>query len=606
MKKKFFALVLCLMMCVSVFAGCSLIERNDRKYFEAVVCTISYVDGTKEEITKRELIMAYNSYGYNYVQNYGYTKEKAVNTTLDTIVDKRLTIKAVNEHYKKLNEGLLETDVNFQPVLNGRETTYVWDNTYASVRDNLKSYFNEIAGIKEGEQSETEAEKSVYTPYAKAAYLQEKDGKLVIKKTTTATTIRDTYELRVENGAVYDFENDYFKEVMYNKLISLTEGNSTGAKTWKSALNKYLADVKENYSYKKFATDKECFMFELDRVYNILKDNYLVEKYTAIYNSEAHQDADTANVAVNDVLKYYSSKVRAGYTNYCINGNSSAFQSSILSEPEKVDYIMEGDNATDYFYTGYVKIAMTQQQSNQLASIKADLNKTDKQKDKEIDELYASLQAKVRDAKTGKETEQRIGVEQLLQKIETDLDACLPYTGDAATDKQLGYDRAEAFRKYLYLYNDDNTIKGAERNLVFGVSSTGEVLSKSDYSEKTDILDAIKALYNGGNAKVGDITNLVRADDGLYIFFYAGKVENPFVGIDEKFDASTRQDNIKTLASTRLNIFSEKTIFDSIYETLTTDNFSVFQNMDMKNLKENLVDNDGVVAIKNNIKDLYK
>ena len=173
----------------------------------------------------------------------------------------------------------------------------------------------------------------------------------------------------------------------------------------------------------------------------------------------------------------------------------------------------------------------------------------------------------------------------------------------AEYNKQISYDKADAFRPYLYLYNDDDTLKGAEYNAVFGVNSSNEVLANDTFSGNEDALDAILELYNNNEAKIGDTTEFVRAEDGLYMFFYAGEIKNVFSGITANFDASKNQENIRTLTSTRLNIFSEKTLFDKIYEQLTTDNFSVFQNMNMNYLRSSLTTK--IEAIENNMKDLY-
>lgn len=611
MKKKILSLVLCLMMCLSVFAGCSLITRNDQKYFEAVVCSISYVDGTKDEITKRDLLMGFNSFGYNYVQNNGYTQQQAVDATLEALINQRLTIKAVELHYEELNESLEGDDPNFQPILNGSETTYLWDETYNAVYGNLKSYFMEILGISNGQDEEESANSSVYKPYTKNAELKEKNGKLVIMKTASAKTIRETYEERTNaENEVYDFEKKYFKDVMYTKLSNLTEGTDSSAKHWRSAFNKYLADIKKNYTYKKFANDKECFMFEMDRVYKILKDNYMTEKYEVIFNQEAHQDANMSNVTVSDVLKYYSSKVRVDYADFVINKNVSTYESNILSDVANVDYVLEAKDVEDsskignYFYVGYVKMNLDENQKKQIAEIDQDPYLSAKEKEQRKQAIYSSVKATVRDSKTGETTDEKVDAQVLLNNIRNDVNSAGQYTGDAAADKMTGYEKAETFRKYLYLYNDDDSLKGAERNTVFGVKNNGDVLANSTFTGKKDVEEAIKQLYNEGNAKIGDTTDLVETEDGIYIFFYAGKVENLFV-VDENFDASIKEDNIRALSSTRLNVFSEKTIFDSIFETLTKDNFAVFQNMNMQNLRSSLVEEGGIKAIKNNIKDMY-
>ena len=94
-------------ICLSVLSGCSLVTRNDKAYYEASVASISYVDGTSEKISKRELLTAYNSYGYNYYQNYGYTLKKAIETTLNSVVENKLTMKAVEKYYEDKGEELL-------------------------------------------------------------------------------------------------------------------------------------------------------------------------------------------------------------------------------------------------------------------------------------------------------------------------------------------------------------------------------------------------------------------------------------------------------------------------------------------------------------------
>lgn len=609
-------------MCMSVFTGCSLVTRNDKNYYEATVATISYVDGNKENISKRELITAYNSYGYNYVNNYGYTKKQAVKQTLKTVIEKKLTVKAVGQYYlDNPSQG---------EMLNGNETTYVWDQTYEAIYSNLKGYLKDVLNIKSSDDSSSTSDnenKSVYKPFEKAAEL-DSSGKIL--KTSSATTIRETYKGRKNASDVYvnfeykDADGSYvFKEAMYQKVMADIEA---GGKDWKNAYNKYLADIKKNYSYEKFNSDKDRFIFELDRVYSIMKDNYVVEKYEAIYNEQKKQDSRVSNVTVDDVLKYYSAKVRVDYTSYVLENGTSSFESSILSDVGSVDYILEGNNASNYFYVAPIKIEMTSTQKTELEKLKTDLangSKDIETYEAEVNKIYNSLAATVRNSETGEKTG-TISASELLKKINTDIAKYQYLTIESLSNGQkedaekdgltletyverqnteIAYKKAAAYRTYLYLYNDDDTLKGADYNTVFGVNSANEVLANDTFKDNEKVKEAILALYNDGNAKVGDTTEFVRADDGLYMFFFAGNVENLFKGIDENFDASKQTENIKTLTTTRLNIFSEKTLFDKIYAELTKDNFSVFQNLDMNALKQTLTIK--IEEIENNLKDLY-
>ena len=596
-----------MLMCVSVLTGCSLVGRNEKKYYEAVVCTITYQDGETEEITKRDLINAYNSYGYNYVENYGYEMKKAIETTLDTIVDNRLTIRAVENHYKNNpTEG---------KMLNENETTYIWDKTYDAIYSNLRTYFNEVTGNKEyGEETEEEKNASVYAPYEKQAYLEKVDGAYVIKKKVSASTIRETYKAR-KVGEVYvdydfvDAEGNYvFKDAMYEQIQDLTKvANKQSATSWKEAFNKYIDVIKDNYTYMDFKNDKECFIFEMDRVNKILKDNYIVEKYGVIYNRENHEGADVANVTVKNVLEHYSSKVRADFVKYGLE-NNSAYGNDILDNVGDIDYVKDD---SDYFYVASIKLDFDEDQQAKYDMYKAAKDNrsiTVEQYNKFVKELYQSVYATERNAETGEKIEgNTISAQNLLTEIKTAVASAGGYDDGETADynKNVSYRKAEAFRKYLYLFNDDDSLKGADYNTVFGVDAKNEVLAKEDFGAD-NIKNAILALYNEGNAKVGDVSELVETEDGIYIFFFAGNVENLFGGIDENFDVSRQSVAIEKLTSTRLNIFSEKTVFDVIYEELTKDNFATFENMNMSYLRSSLVKEEGIVFVENNIKDMYK
>ena len=631
-KKKLASLVLCLMMCLSVFTGCSLTTRNNQAYFEAVVAQIEYTDGQTENITKRDLLVAYKNYGSQYEEQYG--RQEAIELTLDSLINQKLTYRAVEDYYAETGEE----------VFNERETTYLWDETYDALYSNLKTYFDEVmdnTGSSSGDSSTTEENASAFEQYKSQAYLDyDANGNLVIRKTTAATTTRATYTARKDGDVYYDFEYEEngtypFKEKMYNILSTIADADQTSAANWRSALNNYIADIKDNYDYRDFATDKDAFMFEMDRVYNIIKDNYMTEKYSAIFNRSEHQGADYSSVSVNDILKAYSANVRADYTTYKLE-QSSSYQTNMLGDIANMDYVL--DDGSDYFYVAYIKLNFSTQNAADYADIEAEYANGDitgKRYQEKLNDLYNSVLATQRNeagetvgtvSQTTLEeridkaigahpyltleqykndlTEEELALaEEQAQAQSMTLDQFLQSEVDDA-NVQVGYDRAEAFREFLYLYNDDDTLKNADYNSVFGVDASGNVLMSDTFSSDEvlakNIEDAIKTLYQDGT--IGATTEFVRASDGVYMFFYAGEIENLFLNIDENFDASMRPENVRKLTSTRLNVFSEKTVFDVVYESLVSDQFSVFQNMNINYLRQAA---ERIEIFVHNINDLY-
>ncbi len=616
-------------MCLTVLTGCSLWERNDKNYFEATVATISYKDGSEQKISKRELITAFNSYGYNYVQNYGQSMEEAVKTTLETIIEKYLTIKDVKDTYK----------ANGEELFNDREKSYLWDSTFDAIYSNLKGYLEDYKDDSSSSDSSENSNVSVFKDYQTKidSLVKDEDGNWVIKKKSTETSVKDTYQIHTDEKGAYDFEyydkanKKYpYQELMFDNLFKMTE-----EKAWKVAYNKYIADIKENYSYKKFKGD-EWFKFELNRVYEILRDNYIVEKYEALHNSA---NKGISSVTANDVLKAYTKRVKTDYTNYISQGNLSAFESSILSDVSSVDYIVgnkDNEKAGNYFYLAPIKInveglsALKTKRDN--GQISQDTYNTEVEKlfDRKVNRVT------VRNATTG-EADGKISINELYSLIEDSLSAKANEKSlrnqkieelneeilNTPNDEEglakiaqlqaeiaeiqdeiasIGSSMANIYRDYFYLYNDDDSNKGKDYNAVFGVDVNGNAITGDGYSDEV-VKEAIVKLYNNGNAQVGDYSEIVQTDDAFYIFFYAGEVKNVFAEVNKDFDASSEKDNILKLASTKINVFSSKTLLDVLFDELDSNNFSVFQEMDMNNLRSKTK---SIVIHKENIKDLYK
>lgn len=582
-----------LMVCMSIFAGCSLTERDDKAYYEATVATIYYKDGTTDSIQKRELITAYNSYGYNYVESSGMTLEEAFYQTLDSVVDRRMTVRAVEDYYETHpEEGKLLTDA---------ETTYLWDQTYNAVYGNFKTYFEEITGVKIGDDESTseESNKSVFVDYTATV---EVDENLQIVKKSAVKNVRSTYKAREYQGRAYDYQlmvdGQYvFKQLMYDKLVSLTTvSDADSAKAWKSAYNNYVSEIKESYEYLNMKNGKDAFYFEMDRVYDILKSNYMVEKYNAIFDQQQNPEVLVSNVTVAQVLKHYESKIQEDYVKFNVKNDAASFETGILTDTANIDYILDTNNAVQYFSYAYIKLDLTEGQTQALAELNEAYETPENYATKKAAILSVNnFEAKVRNEKTG-EVEKTISASELLQKVETAIDGAGENVDEIA----------KAFRTYLYLYNDDDTLKGAEYNAVAGVDPTTNKVVTSEKIEGDELKEALYALYANGNAKIGDLSELVVTENGCYLFFYAGKVENLFGGINENFTfkASERKAVVDLLRSTKLNIFSSKTLFDKLYEECVTDNFAVFQNLDANAMRLKFTDK--IEYIENNIKDLYK
>lgn len=645
MKKKIISLILVLIMSVSVLAGCNLFSPDLESYYNAVVASVNYSYtlndksyNYSDEITKRELLTAYNSYGYNYYQNSGYTKEQAIETTLNTIIERKLQMKAVENYFEEKGEQLFSDS----------EKTYIWEQTLESVYTNLRTYYNDILGIDDEEETSDSTPGTVFEDFEKVATLKydESTNLYLVKKTSSVSTIRYDGEIKFYEDLVYDYEyKNADGEYTFKNLIYQIIQNYTKDANFKSAFNQYTKDVKDNYSYMTFENDKDAFYFEMDRVYGIVRDNYVAEKYEEIFNETAKQGSTLTNVRAEAILNYYANAVKLDYAKYA--NNQSGFDTDIVSSSNEISYIYEGNNATNYFNVAVIKLSNFGYKDGYTpADALADLEngKIDNNAyNAELENIYNGVYVNEKDSSTGLETGNKVYAQTLLNDIKKDMDKfsyldleeVLQDTenvklivADAGKDyntlsqneieeivsdyvneqnTKTSYKVADAFIKYFYYYNDDATYLNAEKNAVFGVTADGKAVYGSDFSDvNEDFENAIVALYNNGEAQVGDTSQLIRTDNGIYILFYAGEVKNVFEGITNSFSLAYK--DILVLANTRLNIFSEKTIFDDIYDTLFSDSlFDVFQTENIKYLKKSLTTGEekGIIKYPDEYKDLF-
>ena len=604
MKKKVFSLVLCLVMCASVLAGCNLFGTDWEKYYNTVVATINYdyvsggVTHTESvDITKRELINAYKSYGYNYEQNYGYTVEEAIDMTIDTIINRKLMAKDVER----------TAEENGQALFNDAEKTYLWEETYDALLDNLYTYYEDIIGETSvgGEEAEEESTGTIFEEYDKLAVLQTKiaNGNKtyeIRKYNATSKTSGSSHILSLDS-VNYDVEyqdsegNFVFKDLIYTYFEALTNASSN----WRASLNQYLSDVRDNYSYMTFGDDEEVFMFELNRIYDIVKENYLVDKYTELHNNLERDGSDVSNVRADAMLSYYEGLWMADYEKYV--NKASSFQTDILSESTTVNYVNTDENT--YFNVGVIKIDLTAELEELEGKVNNEIDEAEYQAQKQ--QLFENASVEIKDSTNGVATGKTISAKDLLTKIKTTLSGTRSYGVDALVNQQIAYEKADAFVDYLYYYNDDSTYLNTDKMSAFGLSSTGEVLYNTTFSSaENDAFDqAIKELYNNGNAQVGDLSSLVYGEDGVYILFYAGKVENALTNVK---DAGVNLTDLEIMARTRVNIFNTKTIFDMCYDALYSETlFDTFQEEHIKQLQNELTrEGDGITTYPDAYKDL--
>ena len=94
--KKLFRKILttCCAMILSLvlLSGCSWAQIDNERYYNQLIATVGDM-----EFNKKDLLDAFNNYGYQYYQNYGYDMEAAINETINSMIDRALLLEEVKK-----------------------------------------------------------------------------------------------------------------------------------------------------------------------------------------------------------------------------------------------------------------------------------------------------------------------------------------------------------------------------------------------------------------------------------------------------------------------------------------------------------------------------
>lgn len=530
MKKKLTGLLLCLFMVTAfVLTGCDLFPRDVDAYLNKSVCTITYTDKTKEEITTEAFINAYNSYGSSLTQN-GSTQEDAVNKTLDVLISRYVLL----NHAKKT----VSIDDDMEDV---------YDEVYTSLESSISSYVTAVKTewkiTTENAKSEDNSNVVKYTPYepkAEVVYENEEYRIKLISQDKKSSTHFSSLD-QVINA--------------FNNYANPT-GTDNNSKVMKEAYRRLMYVLKKNEEGRNLSTDNASILKRYaEKLLKNSEDNKYITKLEDFYKS----DKNYSTISVRQVLDKYTSLVLE--SKYKYESDASAYDKAMLESFKDVYYVPD-DN---YFFVSNLLIKFTDEQKTEYANIDKDAYLSDKVKKQRKSELINDCVAKVRD-NDGKIIDgEKVYVNDLLKDLQMELN-------NATTNDK----KAQIFRDYLYKYGEDTGVQNAEYMYVIGTKTSKMVESFNTASRE---------LNNKG--EFGAISDLVASEYGVHIIFYGGKIENLFtVNSLENFKLDLS--DIEKLTSAKLSVLNNKTVFDKVFETLSNDNYSIFENMNLNVLKKDL------------------
>jgi hypothetical protein len=575
--KKFGKLLICLLLTSSfAFSGCSLVQRNTERYLNRTVATAGEI-----EISKQDLISAYNSSGYQYVQYYGYTTEKAVKLTLDSLINREILIQKAKELITENANG--EMVYNSQIVFNKNVwQNAVWNETFDSINDQIKEIENEIkkaAGIEVEEENEDEETPTVFEDYEKKVLYEDEVWSLIKPELDpaedNALTVGDFVQKETGDANISE---QAFKRYI-KKLVLNYKSKNLKVDDLKTVDSTKFATIYQNLNLA--PAEKLAFVYELERVQEIYNNNKYVTELQNVYERYIQVIDDSFNKKVVD---YYKQLVENSYETY----EQETFEDSYNAYVKFLQNT-ENDNTSIYYNKNYgtnengesksfvavshVLIKLSDEQLAEIETLEKNLGTgviTQQEYDEEYQNVLNKTVAHVRD-EDGNETDETKTVAEVVAEINAEL-------GKYSSVN----DKAAAFNKLIYKYGQDDGMFTKNNYYAVNLDTTVTDTMIKNFADASREL----AIANPTGGNVSEAVFVSQSNySGYHIIFNAGLFKDNLTIEQVRNLDYTDADY---LYNTPLKLRVNKSLYDLAYEAVYQSTWSNYQKSIIDTAKQNL------------------
>lgn len=522
--KKFITYIFSLLFCVTMFAGCSLIQLNPTKYYSQTVAQIVYDKNNKVNFAMKDLLEAYNNYGYQLQQNDStLSSEDALKQTAELMVKRYMLVKEIKNQIGELTQG--EKNVLM------RETYEHINTTLASLEDEIRVEWDRVVNEDDkDEDSSTEEEGPTeyqeYKPTVERVYYEEEVNDVTKYKSKL---------VRVEEEKEPEDESDPGEFVQ-----NITDAD-VSAEAWKRYM-KTLQKNNEELGIK--LSDEKAFEKEINRIYGVLEENKYISKY---------QEHLTKNLEIDStsVVESYKQKYKRDYELY--SNNESAYHTAMANDASTVYYHPNSGN--EYVYVTHVLLGFSDETLAKIKNLEKlyQSNSIEKSVYEEKLKQLQNIETTMIDYYDEKGNKKQISAQLAYEEI---------YNNVSKYDKDVNFElRAKEFNKYIYKYNTDQGILNRDFAYVVNLDTNVEDQMVKEFADEARRLQKKEG--------VGAMSEPILTEYGYHIILNLGPVTNvvEYNNIDNLTWEALY--NVKTQPS------SEKTLFHVEYDALNSDETKV-------------------------------
>ncbi len=562
MPKKIISVFIAVILCISLFTGCSLFTYDTARDYKQIVATIKSVTITDEsseenknnpfvteekKIYKYELVSMLNSSGQNLI-SYGYTLEQAVDYLVNNLVTRELILNEADAqiHFKNITWGQNEEN----QVLQGIYTTI--DAQLATIRNEiLTEHGEETADTSSSQETEEntettypvkeDTEPGAYDSWAREELIAEVVSRLKgdasgdeLAKLNEKISEYSDYKLRatLEKLDLQDVEKWAPDTVRYPGLYGSDDIKSLELES----MRRFITLLKENVEedYRMSDADKKIYREEiaelektgnekgLSYVYPELGDTKLMQflagdNYRDNVKIQLLQNyiTDSVDVSEDEVLAEYDALLSEQMGKY---SDKEAFYTDVKGgSVDPMLYYLNGD----YYFVKHILVPFSDAQKAELEAFKTGEGTY------LGDEAIAAKKEKLGAEVTGFEHRdgENYGKPVSIDAIYADI------ANEMEKVKGSLKESDRAFDDLIYKYNTDDGIFGKELGYPVLAAFTGDQTYDSTYMQ--EFAEAADELYRAG--KEGAISGPVVTDYGVHILYLSRIIpaEGLTVGIND-------------------------------------------------------------------------
>lgn len=521
---KIISFVIVLFLSFTCLAGCNLTEIDVHAYYNQVVCVAG-----NYTFTKKDLIVAFNNYGYKYYQN-GATLEDSVNSTITSMVQRQILLDKVKDILARANVV----------SANGELT----DKQQAKVRYNA---FNNMQSSLNNFESEIRSEWKIETVWPEEATIQP----LRAVKENYSSKLELDEDLAVVRKSTYkEHEGDvpmHFVQFITDEEVS--------NKAWV----RYISTLQDSAkNEKRSIVENDVLLYEEERLLKIYTENEYLELFEDYYLTNT-------SVNTNKVVEEYKKQ----YKDQAANEIEDYFE--MMKDVSSVYYHFYNPNLYNYIYVDHILLKFSDYQIYELKT-RCDVMgwdyTTDNSENETYTESYPEWLEHLDDGEISRIVSQtkctyEIDGETKTNNAEFILNHIKNYFNSHVSSQSNLRTIATVFDEMKYIFNDDTGNMNNKFNYAVNLTDATDNIMVKTFTDKS------RELYYGANGKKGIMdTDWTVSSFGLHLILYLQPVTN--IVSRNTIDSL----DYLTLFSNYVNPSSDTTLFEYYYDKLDLDGSS--------------------------------